>query len=91
MKAVSIHSDSAIELRNEHGREADAIIMFSCINRYLFFGLMTSEEIERVINVWDAPFIDFFCYGEFGKSKRGKHEFQNNTCCVVSLKEKATT
>jgi hypothetical protein len=76
------------DLKNEELHEADALIMFSCISRYLSFGVMTSEEIERVIKVWDAPFIGFFCYGEFGKSKRGKHEFHNNTCCVVALKEK---
>jgi len=74
------------DLKNE--KDADAVIMFSCISRYLSFGVMTSEEIERVMKVWDAPFIGFFSYGEFGKSKRGKHEFHNNTCCVVVLKEK---
>ena len=76
------------ELKNEKQKDADALIMFSCISRYLSFGVMTSEEIERVKNVWNAPFIGFFSYGEFGKSKRGKHEFHNNTCCVVALKEK---
>ncbi|MBX2990213.1 MAG: FIST C-terminal domain-containing protein [Bacteroidetes bacterium] len=69
-------------------RDADAVIMFSCVSRYLSFGVMTSEEIERVTNVWNAPLIGFFSYGEYGKSKRGKHEFHNNTCCVVALKEK---
>jgi hypothetical protein len=77
-----------IDLKNEEQHEADAMIMFSCISRYLSFGVMTSEEIERVQKVWDAPFIGFFSYGEFGKSKRGKHEFHNNTCCIVALKEK---
>lgn len=76
------------DLKNEDQQDADALIMFSCISRYLSFGVMTSEEIERVINVWNAPFIGFFSYGEFGKSKMGKHEFHNNTCCVVALKEK---
>ena len=76
------------DLKNEDQAGADALIMFSCISRYLSFGVMTSEEIERVINVWNAPLIGFFCYGEFGKSKRGRHEFHNNTCCVVALKEK---
>ena len=75
-------------LKEDKHADADAVIMFSCISRYLSFGVMTSEEIERVMNVWNAPFIGFFCYGEFGKSKRGKHEFHNNTCCVVVLKEK---
>jgi len=76
------------DLKNEKQQEADAMIMFSCISRYLSFGVMTSEEIERVIKVWDVPMIGFFSYGEFGKSKNGKHEFHNNTCCVVVLKEK---
>lgn len=76
------------ELKNEKQHDADAMIMFSCISRYLSFGLMTSEEIEQVQQVWNTPFIGFFSYGEFGKSKKGKHEFHNNTCCVVVLKEK---
>ena len=76
------------DLKNEELPAADALIMFSCISRYLSFGVMTSEEIERVKNVWNAPFIGFFSYGEFGKSKKGKHEFHNNTCCVVALKER---
>ena len=49
---------------------------------------MTSEEIERVIKVWNAPFVGFFCYGELGKSKRGKHEFHNNTCLRSSVERK---
>jgi hypothetical protein len=75
-------------LKDEKQNEADALIMFSCISRYLSFGVMTNEELERVQKVWNAPFIGFFSYGEFGKSEKGKHEFHNNTCCVVTLKEK---
>jgi hypothetical protein len=76
------------DLKNEKQHEADAMIVFSCISRYLSFGVMTSEEIERVEKVWNAPLVGFFSYGEFGKSKNGKHEFHNNTCCVVVMKEK---
>jgi hypothetical protein len=86
--AIDTVIDECAGLKTDEHSEADAVIMFSCISRYLSFGVMTSEEIERVINVWNAPFIGFFCYGEFGKSQRGKHEFHNNTCCVVALKEK---
>ncbi len=80
--------EECTDLKNEQQNEADAMIMFSCISRYLSFGVMTSEEIERVQQVWNVPLIGFFSYGEFGKSKKGKHEFHNNTCCVVVLKEK---
>ena len=80
--------DDCTEVKEEQLQEADAVIMFSCISRYLSFGVMTSEEIERVSEVWKAPMIGFFTYGEYGKSKHGQHEFHNNTCCVVALKEK---
>ncbi|MBS1947539.1 MAG: FIST C-terminal domain-containing protein [Bacteroidetes bacterium] len=86
--AIDTVVNECADLKNEKQSKADAVIMFSCISRYLSFGVMTGEEIERVRQVWNAPFIGFFCYGEFGKSKRGKHEFHNNTCCVVTLKEK---
>ncbi|HQW44043.1 MAG: FIST N-terminal domain-containing protein [Chitinophagaceae bacterium] len=86
--AIDTVIDECTSLKTDEHRGADAVIMFSCISRYLSFGVMTSDEIERVVNVWNAPFIGFFCYGEFGKSKAGKHEFHNNTCCVVALKEK---
>lgn len=77
------------ELKQTNHEEADALIMFSCISRHLAFGIMITEELERVQAVWDAPMVGFFSYGEFGKSKTGKHEFHNNTCCIVALKEKS--
>ncbi len=77
-----------LEIKKIDLSDADATIMFSCISRHLSFGDMASEEIEQVRKVWNAPLIGFFSYGEIGKSKRGKHEFHNNTCCVVALKEK---
>jgi hypothetical protein len=49
---------------------------------------LANEEIERIQQVWKEPFIGFFSYGEFGKSKNGKYEFHNNTCCLVALQEK---
>jgi hypothetical protein len=47
-----------------------------------------TEEIEQVQNVWNAPMVGFFTYGEYGKSKIGTNEFHNNACCIVVLKEK---
>ncbi len=76
------------ELKNSQQPEADALIMFSCISRRLSFGILMSEEIEQVQEVWNAPMVGFFTYGEFGRSNTGKHEFHNNTCCLLALKEK---
>ncbi len=76
------------QVKEEEIQQADAVIVFSCISRYLSFGVMTKEEIQRVSDVWNAPMVGFFTYGEYGKSAKGQHEFHNNTCCVVVLKEK---
>jgi hypothetical protein len=82
-------------IKEDAQQEADALIMFSCVSRYLSFGMVIAEEIEQVQNIWDAPMAGFFSYGEYGKSlsagragKTGKNDYHNNTCCVVALKEK---
>ena len=76
------------DIKDNIQREADALIMFSCVSRYLSFGMVMKEEIERVQSIWNAPMAGFFSYGEYGKSKSGRYDYHNNTCCLVVLKEK---
>jgi hypothetical protein len=76
---------------NSSHQEADALIMFSCVSRFLSFGAVIKEEIEQVQNIWNAPMAGFFSYGEYGKSKIGKYDYHNNTCCLVALKEKSSS
>lgn len=83
-------------IKDNAQQQADALIMFSCVSRHLSFGALMKEEIEQVKNIWNAPLVGFFTYGEYGKSlsavqagKIGTNEFHNNACCVVALKEKA--
>ncbi len=76
-------------IKDNAQQQADALIMFSCVSRYLSFGMVIKEEIEGVQKIWDAPMAGFFSYGEYGKSKTGKNEYHNNTCCIVALKEKS--
>lgn len=79
-------------IKEDAQQEADALIMFSCVSRYLSFGMVITEEIEQVQNIWNAPMAGFFSYGEYGKSlssgRASKNDYHNNTCCVVALKEK---
>ncbi|HRD57711.1 MAG TPA: FIST N-terminal domain-containing protein [Ferruginibacter sp.] len=74
-------------IKNNEHQQADALIMFSCVSRYLSFGIAMREEIDGVQNIWNAPMVGFFTYGEFGKSKTGRNEYHNNACCLVTLKE----
>jgi hypothetical protein len=80
--------EECAELKHTRQPEADAIIMFSCVSRYLSFGEMTRQEIERIQAVWNCPLIGFFGGGEIGKARNGQPEFHNNTCSLVVLKAK---
>ncbi|WP_121356493.1 FIST signal transduction protein [Flavisolibacter nicotianae] len=75
------------EIKSQQLPQADALVMFSCVARHLTLGPMVSDEIEGLKKVWGSPLIGFFSYGEIGKTAYGKHEFHNNTCCLVALKE----
>ena len=75
-------------IKDNGQQQADALIMFSCVSRHLSFGAVMKEEIEQVQQIWDAPMAGFFSYGEYGKSKTGRYDYHNNTCCLVVLKEK---
>jgi len=75
-------------IKDDAQQKADALIMFSCVSRYLSFGMVMKEEIEQVQQIWNTPMAGFFSYGEYGKSKTGKYDYHNNTCCLVVLKEK---
>ena len=79
-------------IKDDANPQADALIMFSCVSRYLSFGEVIKEEIDGVQKIWEAPMAGFFTYGEYGKSlsaqQAGKNEYHNNACCVVALKEK---
>ncbi len=75
-------------IKDNGQQQADALVMFSCVSRHLSFGAVMKEELEQVQNIWDAPMAGFFSYGEYGKSKTGRYDYHNNTCCLVVLKEK---
>jgi len=82
-------------IKDDAQQQADALIMFSCVSRYLSFGMVMKEEIEQVQKIWNAPMVGFFTYGEYGKSlsavqagANGKNQYHNNCCCMVVLKER---
>jgi hypothetical protein len=83
------------QLKKEKQPEAEALIMFSCISRFISLNNLVNAEIENVKEIWNCPLIGFFSYGEFGKSlnsgnsaKSVRNEFHNNTCSIVVIKEK---
>ena len=68
--------------------DADAVILFSCIGRHTEFGPLIDEEVQGLFNHWRAPMIGFFTYGEIGNTAHNTTEFHNETCALVTLREK---
>lgn len=71
----------------EENQEADALILFSCLARHMSLGPLVEQEIEGISELWDAPLVGFFTYGEIGKNAKGSSNFYNETCSLVTLKE----
>lgn len=67
--------------------EIDAALVINCKGRQTAFGPEMSEEIEAIYNLWEAPSIGFFSYGEIGNVDNGPCEFHNVTCTLATLTE----
>ncbi len=67
---------------------ADALILFSCIGRSSAFGPFLEDEVKGIYNQWQKPMIGFLTYGEFGNLKNGICEFHNETCSLVTIRQK---
>jgi hypothetical protein len=67
--------------------DADAILMFSCKARHQALGPLVEEEIEGIQNLWNAPLIGFFSYGEIGNIDEQDCDFHNETVSLVAIKE----
>jgi hypothetical protein len=67
--------------------EADAAVLFSCGARFFALSPSIEKETIAVSNLWEAPCMGFFTYGEFGPDSKGLCDFHNFTLSLVLLKE----
>jgi hypothetical protein len=72
----------------EKNKQADYLILFSCMARHNALGPMISEEIDQAWGNWNIPLIGFFTYGEIGNNYNSTCDFYNETFTLVSIKEK---
>ena len=68
----------------QHPR-TDLILLFSCMARHQVSGPMITEEITTASELWNAPLIGFFTYGEIGHNRSGTCDFYNETLSLVSI------
>ncbi len=69
-------------------KDADVLILFSCMARHNALGPTISDEIEDAWHKWNVPLIGFFTYGEIGNNFNSSCNFYNQTFTLVSLKKK---
>jgi len=69
---------------SQHPR-ADLVLLFSCMARHQVSGPMITEEISTASDLWNAPLIGFFTYGEIGHNLSGTCDFYNETLSLVSV------
>jgi hypothetical protein len=72
----------------DNSPEVDALLLFSCKGRHLAFGPLIEDEIEGLYNYWKTPMIGFLAYGEIGNTPNGICEIHNETCSLVTFREK---
>ncbi|MEO5581089.1 MAG: FIST N-terminal domain-containing protein [Saprospiraceae bacterium] len=82
--------ETIVEKANEMkgDKDADALLIFSCVGRLAALGPMAHQENEGLYHVWKVPMAGFYTYGEYGRAVNGKHEFHSTTNSWVALKEK---
>jgi hypothetical protein len=73
---------------NQETPDVDALILFSCKGRHAALGPFIEDEIKGIYDQWHKPMIGFLSYGEIGNLRNGICEFHNETCCLVTIKEK---
>lgn len=75
------------ELHLKH-QQADVVIAFSCMARHLALGPDIQEEINHAVDLWHAPVIGFFTYGEIGPNAANVTCLHNETLSLLLLKQK---
>lgn len=68
--------------------QPDALILFSCKGRHAALGPLLENEIEGIYNQWKKPMVGFLSYGEIGNLEGKSCDFHNETCCLVTIKER---
>ncbi len=76
------------QFRDGNVTEADALILVSCKGRHAALGPFLEDEVSQIYNFWKKPMIGFLSYGEIGNLDNGICDFHNETCSLITIKEK---
>lgn len=88
IEVVNETSELFEQFRKDKVEDVDALILVSCKGRHAALGPFINDEIENIYDQWKKPMIGFLSYGEIGNLENGICDFHNETCCLVTFKEK---
>jgi len=71
----------------EELREADALLIFSCVTRPFSLGDQLSSETRGINQIWNVPSAGFFSYGEIGSAAGNRADFHNDTVSIVEISD----
>jgi hypothetical protein len=74
-----------VRARSPH---ADAVLLLSCRARHAALGTLAEAEAQAVAELWNAPQVGFFAYGEFGAHPDTAPDFHNSTCSLITLRSR---
>lgn len=78
----------AMRRLRDGGARADAVLLFSCAARRFALGPMAEDEVRPIQELWAAPLVGMFTYGEIGSIDQNRSDFHNVTCVAVTLHER---
>lgn len=88
VEVVNETSELFEQFKQNKVEDIDAAILVSCKGRHAALGPFINDEIENIYNQWEKPMIGFLSYGEIGNLDNGVCDFHNETCCLITFKEK---
>ncbi len=68
--------------------EADLMLLFSCMARYVALGPLISTEIKLASIKWKVPLLGFFSFGEFGSNESQQCQLNNQTFTLALIRDK---
>ena len=66
----------------------DAVLLVACKARHTALGPIAEDEVEALYRLWGAPLVGYFSYGEIGAQHGGACDFHNETCSILTLRER---
>jgi hypothetical protein len=84
---ITDHALSEVRAFRDRVPRAAALILFSCKGRHMALGPLAEDEVGPIQQLWNAPMVGLYAYGEIGTNAVGATDFHNETCVVVALNE----